>query len=277
MREGDETFEAAARARVSGQIGDDEFLRRTARTWRVCTARLWTRWRRKLPPSIGPEDVQQALMVLAVEYAGKCDPARLEGGSYGGYIVWCATRRAQRQIHKWRGARLSGHEGQNPGRPERCFASLHKRGGEDRGYRDDFESRVAAETPDPVEHVDSGRALLGRARSVREAVVLLALQRAGGDVEAAGAELWGAHAARVESGARSRRHAVRICRSALERLGAGSAREPGFPVPDDDLFELDEPEELWERALRGRARDAMRFEVVAREVEVAEPSRTVAA
>jgi hypothetical protein len=249
MRAGDETFEAAARARVAGEIDDDEFLRRTWRTWVVVTGRLWRRWRRKLPVDVGPDDVQQALMLEALEYVEKCDPARLTArGSYGGYIVWCASRRTTRQIHRWRNAR--GERG--PGRFERNFASLTRR---DDDRREDYESRLAGDSPDPVESIEAGRAFrehLGGSSCVREALVLLALQRASGSVDGAAEEIWDSYAARIECGARDIRHARRIVRDVL----GGLTDAPPAPRPDDELFEVAaEPEPLWKRALAGRARE----------------------
>jgi len=249
MRKGDETFEDAARARVAGEIDDNEFLRRTMRTWQMVTARLWRRWRRKLPMDVGPEDVQQALMLLAIQYVKKCNPKRVtERGSYGGYIVWCATRRAQRQIHKWRNAKLSGNEAKNPGRFERCFSSLARKDDERRG---DFESRLPGESVDPVERIATERAFaayLAGSETVREALVLLALQRAEGSVDGAAEQIWCSYAARVECGAGDLRQARRIVRDVVVGL---TGEDDATPYPPDELFEMVEPEPLWVRALAG--------------------------
>ena len=251
MRAGDETFEAAARARVANQIDDDEFLRRTWRTWVVVTARLWRRWRRKLPTDIGPDDLQQALMLEAIDHVKKCDPSRLtERGSYGGYIVWCAARRTQRQIHRWRRAKTERGASQY----ERNFSSLTRR---DDDRREDYESRLAGDSADPVEQIEAERAFraqLGGSESIREALVLLALQRAAGSVEGAAAEIWDSYAARIECGARDVKHAARIVRAVLGGL-TDLAPAPTSPEqPDDEHFEVAvEPEPLWRRALESRA------------------------
>lgn len=257
MRKGDETFEEAARARVAGEIGDNEFLRRTWQVWVGVTGRLWRRWRRKLPTDIGPDDVQQALMLLALEFVAKCDPARLtEGGSYGGYIVWCATRRTQRQIHKWRNAKLAGDESKNPGRFERCFASLSTREDE---RREDFVARVAGESADPVERIETERAFrehLAGSETVREALVLLALQRAEGSVDGAAEAIWASYPARVECGARSARHARALVREVVGALTEAPA-PPEPVVPPDDFFAAPfEPRQLWERALEARRNES---------------------
>lgn len=248
MRKGDETFEAAARARVAGTIDDDAFLRRTMGVWQVVTARLWRRWRRKLPTYIGSEDVQQALMILAVQYVKKCDPARLGTGcSYGGYIVWCSTRRTQRQIHKWRKAKLSGRESANPGHIERPFSSLHRPD----DAREDYEARIPGENRDPLEVIESDRVFhenLALSRSIREALVLLALRRAEGSIDGAAEEIYRSYPARIECGVRDVKHAKRVIRDVLEAIAPDVVEaipEPAYVedvYPPDDLFDVDEDE-----------------------------------
>lgn len=249
MRKGDETFEAAACARVAGEIDDNEFLKRTLSVWRTVAARLWKRWRRKLPPDIGIDDVQQALMILAVRYVKKCNPARFGAKrSYGGYIVWCAMRRTVRQIHKWRNAKLSGQESKNPGRFERNFSSLRRADDE---RREDYESRIPGESQDPVERLEADRVFrenLALSQSVREALVLLALRRAEGSIDGAAEEIWRSYPARIECGVRDVKHARRLIRDVLEALAPDVVEaipEPAYiedVYPDDDLFDFEDDE-----------------------------------
>jgi hypothetical protein len=254
MRAGDETFEAAARARVGGLIGDEEFLRRTARTWEVVAARLWRRWRRKLPGDVGPDDLLQEVRLLALEFVAKCDPKR--GKSMGGYIVWCVIRRGQRQIHRWRNAELSGNEGRNPGRFERNFSGLRRRDDE---VREDYVARVPGESVDPVAHLDTEAAFrdqLARVTRVRDALVLAALRESGGCVEGAASVIVGAPAACRELGVDDLPAARRLVRRCVEAL-VGEVGRLEVAVddvrPDDDLFELPPaPAPLWQRALDRR-------------------------
>src|SRR5580700_977431 len=251
MRAGDETFEAAARARVSGLIGDGEFLRRTAATWEVVTNRLWRRWWRKLPGDVGPDDLLQEVRLLALEFVAKCDPKR--GRSYGGYIVWCVSKRGQRQIHRWRNAELSGNEGRNLGRFERNFSSLRKRDDES---REDYVARVPGENVDPVERLDGGAlfcAQLAQATTVRDALLLAALRESGGCTLSAAGLIAEAPAARRELGVDTLTGARRMVRRYAEEL-VGRVRIPEEVArPDDSLFELGPAlRPLWERALEAR-------------------------
>ncbi len=245
-----ETFEAACRECRAGTMSAGEFLRVTDGRWRAMAVRLHQRWRRKLPDWVEPDDVLQEIRQIALEHLGKWQPAR---GAVGPFVVWCTQRRAQRQMHRWRGAKLSGNEGRNPSRFEVPASRLAGRWQEDGDAERVFE-QLAACGPVAEELLlvdDRARAVLRRARDWREVVVLQALMACEGSIEDAVGLIQGNLGARLHCGARD----PEAIRDAVTRVLGRFARDAGVehllaevagtrvPAPSPALFDAIEDDE----------------------------------
>ena len=202
-------FERAALALRSKEITGDQFLRATDDKWRSLGQQLYRRWRKRLPDWVEAQDVAQVLRELAIEYVGKWDGRR---GAIGPYVVWCARSRAQRQIHKWRAAKLSGNESKNPSRAERSMTQMF-------GDRADVVSTLLGATSSDPTTLLSAKELfadvLRTCRTRREVVVLRALALAGGSVQDACEIIAGSQALRVECNAFTRREVERAVRAVV--------------------------------------------------------------
>lgn len=208
----------------AGSISGNELLKLTGPKWRRVARDLHHRWRKKLPAWVEPEDVEQELVLQVFEHVNAWDPER--GMPVGAFVVWAATHRTQREIHKMRGARLHGNEGQNPGRPERTFSNLQGRRGDD-GERMEFDPTSL--TPEralqceaaSVEQVLS--VAIENARSVRDVLILYALRESGGEPDEAACRIFESFSARVQCGVRDAGHA----RSLVRRVILGVAGQLG--------------------------------------------------
>lgn len=226
-REETERYEASARALYEGRISEGAFLRETAEKWRQTAHFLFSRWRRKLPAWVEPEDVEQELVLLVLKHVRKWSPER-GGMTIGSYVLWCAIHRTQRAMDQWRGAR----DGSKPSRSEIAFS---------RAFAPDADplaklkaSGANALQEEAAEAAEVFTSALGGCRTVREALVLLALRRAGGSPALAAALLYGDFAARVECALADEGHARRVV---AESVSAIAAREfPEWPALPEDLF-----------------------------------------
>jgi hypothetical protein len=201
-------FERLARAHRAGKLSGNDFLKATDPRWRAMAARLYARWRRKLPSWVEQSDVLAELQMLALEHVKLCNPKR---GDFGPYVVWCVYRRGQRAIHKWRGAKLSGNEGRNPSRAERSFSTFAVEA---------WQENLRAPERDAVRamHAEERFALvLSNCRSTREALVLLALRECDGSVRHAAEAIWKDYAARVQLEVRTEKAAERVVRRVLSK------------------------------------------------------------
>lgn len=84
------------------EISFDQFVRRTRPHWRRLAARLYSRWRAKLPDGVMLEDIEQELLYHAWLCVDHWEPAR--GRSIEDYVVFNACAKAVRWIHIQRNA-----------------------------------------------------------------------------------------------------------------------------------------------------------------------------
>jgi DNA-directed RNA polymerase specialized sigma24 family protein len=212
-----EGFEEACRLRWEKKITENEFVRRTAPTWRRLSRTIYSAYRSRLPAWAGREDVEQELVLRALRHLPDWRPG---GTTISSFVRFCATHRTKRELDSWRGASTSGNSGKNPGRSEVAFSTLE--GNRSDEAREDIGSRQAAEEFDPVEHLDSeaefGEAMR-KCRTVRQAFVAIALRAAGGDVAGAARLLMRNGRMRLECGMlRDEAHAQRVVREVVEEL-----------------------------------------------------------
>jgi hypothetical protein len=212
-------LEGAAAALRAGQIGDGEFVRRTAPTWRREARALYRRWERRMPAWVEAADVEQEMALQALKYVRKWDAAA--GPKVGAYVCWNAVKRAQRAMSGWRGASLHGNASKNAGHFEvassKAFYNMSL-GGESPEL--EIGCRLPVRDPDPVEAREAFEAVLDGCQTVREALVLLALRACEGSLEQAAHALYGDLHARVECGLSDERHARRVVGGALSNLVA---------------------------------------------------------
>jgi Sigma-70 region 2 len=216
-RERMERLESAALAMRAGEIDDGEFVRQTAYTWRRESARLFGRWRRRLPAWVEAADVEQEMCLQALYYVRQWDPA--VGSRIGPHVVWCAVKRAQRRINKWRGASLHGDASRNPSHFELAATRAFRA----RGDEEEVEIGTRVPTPgvDPVERIEASErfdSVLQSCETVREALVLLALRACEGSMERAARALYEDVHARAKCGLTDERHARRVVGSAISSI-----------------------------------------------------------
>jgi Sigma-70 region 2 len=216
-----DAFDADAQAALDGQISEGEFLRRTRPFWRRIAVQLWRRWRRKLPSWVEIADIRQELQILAIQHLHTWDPGR--GLRIGAYVVWVATKRAQRQIHRWRGAKLSGNESRNKSRVEINFTRQYRlsSGQYCQLSEDGVEQNVPARFESAEDRIERGEKfdeVMGECRTVAEAVVLLTLRECDGSVQETAAAIWENFRVRVECGLQEPEQARALVGSVVSRL-----------------------------------------------------------
>jgi hypothetical protein len=228
-------LEEAGHALRAGRITPSDFLVRTGARWRQTAAHLYSRWRRRLPAWVERDDVEQELKLLAVHYVRTWDPGRSRATTLGSYVVWCSIHRTQRKMDHWRGASLNGNSGKNPSRYELAFSRVYDAEDGDPG------TRVPGESEDPIDRIDSGRqfeTMMQHCRTVRQALVLMALRATEGAVDRAAHVLWGNFRARLECELRSEAHAQGVVRQVIEDVMVLFAeRRDDVVLPPDSLFE----------------------------------------
>lgn len=216
----------------AGTITEDRFVRLNAERWRKTASILFSRWRRRLPAHVEREDVEQELVLLALRYVRSWSPDR--GTSLASYVHWCSVHRTQRCMDHWRGASLSGNSGKNPGSPEVEFSRLHGVDDEPPG------NRFPGMSDDPLDRIESGEEferVLRHCRSVRQALVLLALRATDGSIDKAARALCGNFRAKLECEIRSDQHARVVVREVFEELQGLLGCIAEQVRPPDGLFE----------------------------------------
>ena len=227
-----------------GRVSGDAFFRLARRKLGFIARDVWRGWRRKLPMWVEYEDVEQALHVQVLHYVPKWRPER--GERIWDYVIWSAVHRTQRQIHKWRGAKIHGNEGKNESRAELAFSRVFRN---DPQYQEDASSRIDvvlsrhAPLPEPPEdgldHDAEYEDLLRQARTPREAIVLRAL-REHGTIHGAARFIWDDFSLRIECGVTSDEAQVaRVVREVVEAV----ARRHLVRVPVDLWDAIDEQDE----------------------------------
>jgi DNA-directed RNA polymerase specialized sigma24 family protein len=214
-KESREILEDAAHALRRRNITADEFLRRTGPRWRATAAGIYARYRAKLPDWVERQDVEQELMMQVLRHVRKWRPAR---ASISAYVLFASIHRTQRVLDGWRGASTNGNSGKNPGHVDVAFSRLDGRQ-EDGG--DDFVERQAAFVTDPIDRIDTEEEFarqLDRCRTVRQALVAIAMRATEGSVERASELLYRNARARVECGILHEQHAVKVVRDVLDEL-----------------------------------------------------------
>ncbi len=91
-----------------------EFQSCTHEVWWRLAAHLYRKW--KPPTGVDVADVYQELLLAAWQFVGTWDSTREV--SLERYVVWNASDKAKKALHKLRGARLSGSSDRNPSRGE---------------------------------------------------------------------------------------------------------------------------------------------------------------
>lgn len=92
----------------------DQFVRATLPQWRALATRLFRRW--TPPTGYSVEDTTQDLLLAAWPLVAKWDPSR--GVAIDRYVVWNASDKAKKTLHRMRGANRSGSSDKNPSRGE---------------------------------------------------------------------------------------------------------------------------------------------------------------
>lgn len=170
-----------------GIIVADHFLRVASRKLSFLARDIWYGWRKKLPSWVECVDIEQELQIRVLEFVPKWDPSQSE--KIWDFVIWSATHRTQRQIHKWRGASIHGNEGANPSRAELAISSVIKNEVGNGSKIDSFLSRLSVSEEEEVENKISRQQMLeiflGIASSKREAIVARALIASGGKIHEA--------------------------------------------------------------------------------------------
>ncbi len=211
-------MDAAALAMRAGQIDDNEFVRRTAPTWRLEAGRLYARWRRRLPAWVEASDVEQEMVLQALVHVRKWDPA--VGSRIGPHVIWCSIKRAQRKINHWRGASLHGDASKNASHFEVAASQAFSRR-PDEEEEVEIGTRVPVRDEDPVERREAEERfedVLQSCETVREAIVLLALRACGGSMKRAAEQIYANVHARARCGLTDRQHARRVVGGAVHSI-----------------------------------------------------------
>lgn len=224
--------ERATVALYAGQITEGQYLRETNAKWRETAQWLFARWRRKLPAWVEVEDVEQELRMQALKHVRAWQPGR-STGTIGQFVDWCAKKRVQRTFDAWRGVSTSGNSHKRPSRCEVAFSRAFAPEVDPMGRAEP----VAAEQEALVEASERFADALGGCGTVREALVLLALRRAGGSPSLAARLLLEDFAARVECELGSEAQARRVVAESVSRIAARLDRVPGPALPPEDLFD----------------------------------------
>lgn len=216
----DDKLDEVSHALRNGLITGDRYVRQTAPRWRRMARDLHYRWRKKLPVWVEPEDVEQELVMQVLLAVRAFDPTR--GLPIGKYIIWSAEHRAQRAIHRMRGARIHGNEGNNPSRPESTFTTVVQR-----------RQRKNADAPEmtPADKIQVSQTQAGEvlsieifedairdATSVREVIILYALRESGGEPDEAALRIFESFEARVQCGMRDEGHARSLVRKVVTQV-----------------------------------------------------------
>jgi len=108
------TLDGALHRLREGQLSFTDFATYTHNHWHRLAVHLYRRW--KPPTGVDVEDVLQEVLLAAWQFVGTWDPEREV--SLERYVVWNASDKAKKQLHKLRGAKLSGSSDRNPSRAE---------------------------------------------------------------------------------------------------------------------------------------------------------------
>jgi len=113
-------FERQLHAAFERRLAFDAFVRTTDREFARMANYLLRRW---VPPAwYAFDDVMQELTIGAWSYVYRWDATR--GVSLARYVVFNAITAAKRELHRARGAKLSGSQDRNPSRFERPLSSF---------------------------------------------------------------------------------------------------------------------------------------------------------
>lgn len=199
-----DTLKEALTALKAGGISFDEFARRTHRDWNGLAHYLMGRW--AVPGAVEHEDVVQELLVAAWQHVDKWDAEHPSDTSLATYVVFNATDKAKKWLHKQRAAKR-----QRDNAPSRNAVSL-----------DVFDPGVVdtmmATGPDQehaVARMQSLAAALATCKTRRDVLCVQALAECGGSVARAAALLYDDPAVRRVCRFDSRRNA----RLAVARAG----------------------------------------------------------
>lgn len=204
---------------LAGRIGYDGFVRATQREFNALAGSLMRRWR--TPAWHTPEDVVQDLYLGAwiLLQVKKFDPTR--GVTLARWVVYNAMSFAKREIHKARGAKLSGSADRNPSNYEKPLTEFGEHG-------DAIAEAILAEEPaaeqlmiEKQERDESVRTVLRACASGRERIAVRAIHLEG-DVESAARMLYEDLDSRIALHLGSEEQAIkyvsRTARAVVERI-----------------------------------------------------------
>lgn len=107
-----------------GRISFTEFVHETKSQFRAMAGYLARKW---TPPTWMPvEDIEQELYLGAWHAIWDWEPIGNRHVTITRYVVWNAISDAKRELHKARGAKLSGSPDRNPSRMETPLAAMHE-------------------------------------------------------------------------------------------------------------------------------------------------------
>lgn len=195
--------EQALHAYHRGEIDGNTMLRRTLPRWRALAGKLYKEWQTRLPCWVDDKDVFQVVCEAVLRFAREYDPSY--GTSMRWYVVHNAADKGEKAIHKWRNAIRSGNAAAHPSRMETPLSVYSWGEGDDEA---DTGTRLRKLDPErmsiPPAQEQSAEAqeffnrVLATARTVREAVALLALRASGGSLVHAAELIYADPASRLE-------------------------------------------------------------------------------
>ena len=157
--------------------------------------------------------------MLVLQHVDHWDPEK--GTRIGAYVTWSAVHRTQRAMNKWRGARIHGNEGKNPGRQEYTFTTIVSRCRTDEGDERFDPCDLAPTEPDQERRALVAEAVevqLAVATEVREAAVVRALLECDYSPEDAARAIWEDYRVRVECRLLDEEHTLRVVRAQVSEM-----------------------------------------------------------
>jgi hypothetical protein len=212
-----EQFEQVLMAAHRGEIRDAELLRRCARRIRTLAESVYKDWRKDSPAWVDAEDVYQVMCQHLLTFVRRYEAGK--GSSIRGYVVWNIVDKAEKAIHKWRGANLHGASGRAPSRFEVPLSAFDRDGEDENGGISTLVvTRDEARQEQHAEAMGFFDAALASSTSLPDALSILALKASGGSLVRAVGILYDDPSARLECGLMSEEDAGRLLRHTLNSL-----------------------------------------------------------
>lgn len=217
----DATFEGAARALGCGEIGFEEFLRRTEK-WTGAKARWLMRRFGSVPVWLGREDLEQLVRLHLWRASQKFDSKRERATSIDRYLAFGASKAAQKQVKRAQG--VNQHTRLGPSRFE-ILGTVACAG--------EAIAEIPERTPsvqDRIERQQNYEILRALCATRSQKLALRALERNGGEMIPAAEELWQDLDARLACRLVNEQHAAKLVRRTVRRLVRAYGIREGMEV-----------------------------------------------